>query len=478
MRILLQITLLTLLSLSGNVPAPAADAAARVPNIVIVFADDLGIGDVSCYNKESKIPTPHIDRLATQGMQFSDAHSGHCVCTPSRYSLLMGRYSWRGPLLKGIIWSYDPCILEQDKINMASLLKKSDYATYCVGKWHLGWDWPFKEGGPKEARKNGGSTIDFSRDLAGGPTSRGFDYYFGEDVINLQPFVWIENNRFLEKPTKLYKSYDKGLAIESWNDVEVLPRDTAKAVEIIKAESKREGPFFLYFSLPAPHTPHVPTPEFTGRTSIGKYGDFVAQVDGVLGEVVSALEDSGQLEDTLLIFTSDHGSPELKLRELGHHTNGIYRGRKHTNWEGGYRIPLIVSWPDKVRPGSRNDQLVSQIDLLATFAEITRQEIGSDEGAEDSISLLPTLLDSSKTIREDLVMVNNGGNWACRLGYFKYFDKMKLVGEPGVKLDGPGLFNLAEDPGERDNLHDRNPEKVQELLSLLEGYKKQYAEKK
>jgi len=480
----------------------------KPPNIVFILADDLGYGDLSCLNPDSKISTPNLDRLASQGMVFTDAHSGSAVCTPTRYGILTGRYCWRSRLKKSVLWAWDTPLIEPDRLTVGDFLKKHGYSTACIGKWHLGWDWPTTDGSrvndqialgqwkPKN-RNAFGRKVDFDRPIANGPTTRGFDYYFGDDVPNFPPYCFIENDRTVgipteEKPDGMFGT--PGPMIKGWQLDRVMPALTQKAVEYIKAEpavkpfdKKGTSPFFLYFPLTAPHTPIAPTEAFQGTSKAGAYGDYVQQVDWTVGQIMKVLEQTHQADNTLLIFTSDNGSPGRdgtnmsgptnSVRKYGHNPSYIYRGIKADIWEGGHRIAFIARWPGRIKSGSKSDQTICLTDLTATCADIMGEELPTDAG-EDSFSLLPYLLGTTHEgpRREAVVHHSISGLFAIRKGKWKLVDGVGSGGWSG-KGDGlPGqLYDMDADPGEQNNLYSDPGHQhiVNRLKALLEEYKTQ-----
>ncbi|MCK4749095.1 MAG: arylsulfatase, partial [Bacteroidales bacterium] len=334
-------------------------------------------------NPDSKISTPNLDLLAQEGITFTDAHSGSAVCTPTRYGILTGRYCWRSPLKSEVLWPWDSPLIEPDQLTVGDFLKQQGYTTACIGKWYLGWEWPTFDGslindeipiGKWDAaiRDPLAERIDFSAQIKNGPVTRGFDFYFGDDVPNFPPYCFIENNRTIgipsmNKPDSMYGA--PGPMLEGWSLEDVMPALTRKAVDYIKAGAgeglfqKAEGkPFFLYFPLTAPHTPIAPATDFQGKSDAGAYGDFVQEVDWTVGQIMKTLEVEGLAENTLVIFTSDNGSPGRdgtdmdgavnSIRKYGHNPSYIYRGIKTEIWEGGHHVPFIARWPGKILPGS------------------------------------------------------------------------------------------------------------------------------
>ena len=449
------------------------------PNIIVILADDMGYGDAGCYNKDSLIPTPHLDKLAADGMRFTDAHSPSSVCSPTRYGLLTGRYAWRTALKSRVLWPWDRPLIAPDRLTVAKMLKEQGYHTACIGKWHLGWEWMTAEGKPVpmlplgvNISKKGGSNhnervamaeaIDYTQPLGGGPPAAGFDYYFGDDVINQPPFLWIENDRCLTMPTeKKLKSIlpisSDGPATPGWEQAAVLPRITEKAVAYIhERKQQKETPFFLYFPLTAPHLPIVPGKDYAGKSAYGPYGDFVHHVDAVVGQIQQALIESGQADNTLLIFTSDNGSYSKPAK--GHVSNGALRGKKGQIFEGGHRVPFLMQWPGKVTAGTINHQLVGVHDLMATFAAILEQALPED-AAPDAVNLLPTMQDADQAVRQHMVLHGGRGDFALRDG------KWKLVFD--LKNKPASLYDLEADLGEQNNLLADHPERVSQMVTQL-----------
>ena len=476
-----------------------------LPNIVIILADDMGFGDLACQNPDSKIPTPNLDRLAAEGVRFTDAHSPSSVCSPTRYGLLTGRYAWRTPLKKGVLWPWDTPLIEADRLTMGGMLQARGYNTACVGKWHLGWEWP-AEGGAhindelaigawsEEERACFGDRVDFSQPIGGGPTTRGFDYYFGDDVPNFPPYCFIENNRTsgiptVSKPREMFGH--AGPMLPGWELEAVMPAITEKAAAYIRAESgtapfnkQPDRPFFLYFPLTAPHTPIAPAAEFIGSSEAGRYGDFVHQVDWAVGEIMRALDESGQAENTLLVFTSDNGSPGRdgtdmngppnSVRRYGHNPSHIYRGIKADIWDGGHRVPFLARWPGRIAPGATCGQLTGHVDIMATAAAIVGAPLPAD-AAEDSFNMLPALLEPGRQppIRPALVHHSIDGMFAVRRGRWKLILGKGSGGwsKGGTDTDVPGqLYDMVSDPEELHNRYTEHPEVVTELTALLESY--------
>lgn len=437
------------------------------PNILYILADDLGYGDVHCLNPErGKIATPHMDRLAAQGMVFVDAHTSSSVCTPTRYGLLTGRYNWRTRLQKGVQNGYGEPLIAADRLTVPALLKQQGYTTACFGKWHLGMG----------IEKNNPSPV-----LTDGPTTRGFDSYFGIIAsLDMPPFAFIENDHFTEPLTTTKKWQRAGPAAASFEAVDVLPTLTRKAVEFVTMQAKTGKPFFLYMPLNAPHTPIVPSKAWQGKSSLGKYGDFVMETDWAVGEVLAALDQAAVGDNTLVIFTSDNGCSKAagipRLQEQGHYPSAYMRGSKSDIWDGGHRVPFIVRWPAKVKAGSQSDQLICLTDLMATCADLLGIDL-PDKAGEDSVSFLPAL--SGKPIvstRAGVIHHSINGHFAYRSGQWKLClakgsggwtsptEKQVPAGSPVAQL-----YDLEKDPGETANLYESRPEVVQQLLKQLES---------
>ena len=441
----------------------AADEAKPKPNIIFVLFDDLGYGDVKCLGGErSKIATPHLDRLAAGGMIFTEAHSSSSVCTPTRYGILTGRYNWRTRLQNGVLNGYSAPLIDKDRLTVPALLKQHGYATACIGKWHLGMDLHEKK---------------MAGEIGNGPTTRGFDSYFGISAsLDMPPYAYIENDRFTEAPTVQKEFLRKGAAAPGFEAVDVLPTLTRKAVEFIGQQAKAGKPFFLYLPLASPHTPIVPTKEWLGKSGLSPYADFVMQTDSSVGQLIDALKEAGISNNTLIIFTSDNGcSPAAKVDELegkGHFPSELRRGYKSDIWEGGHRVPFIVHWPDKVKAGSHTDQLTCLTDLLATSAEIVGGKL-PDNAGEDSVSILPALLGIAKDpLREAVVHHSIRGTFAIRQGRWKLaFCKDSGGWSKGGGVATPGqLYDMSKDAGERTNEFKEHPEIVSQLTKLLDKY--------
>lgn len=456
------------------------------PNIIFILADDLGYGDLSCLNENGKIHTPNIDRIAKSGVTFTDAHSSAAVCTPSRYGILTGRYNWRSWLKQGVLGIYDKPLMDLQRTNMASMLKQKGYQTACIGKWHLGRNWPTTDNKPP-VNKPDENNIDFTKPITGGPEDVGFDYYFGTDVPNYPPYCFIENRQTIGVPSVFYSEHPyldcrPGIGIPDWKMENILPTLENKAVNYITVASRHSKPFFLYFPLTAPHTPIAPSKEFLGKSGLNVYADFVLEVDHVVGEILKILQKKGLEKNTIVVFTSDNGcSPQADfpfLKEQGHHPSYIFRGNKADLFDGGHRIPCLMQWPAKVKTAHTVSQTICLNDFMATFAGITGYKPADNE-AEDSYNLLPAILNPGykKAIREATVHHSINGSFTIRKGDWKL---LLAAGSGGWSSPKPGkeeegfphvqLYNMKSDPAEKNNLEDKNPGVVRELTALLKKY--------
>ena len=442
-----------------------------LPNIVLILADDMGYGDPSCYNPDSKISTPAIDQLAENGMRFTNVHSPAAWCTPSRYGLLTGKY----PARINIGLARKQCLIENEQINLASLLQSKGYFTACIGKWHLGFD-----------------SVNYQTGITGGPVDRGFDYYFGIPVsLDIPPYYYIENDHCIEAPTDSIGPsntqgvsfvqgafWRKGMIAPSFSHKQVLPDLTSKAIETIQdhTDNNPDTPFFLYFALPGPHTPWLPTDEFDGKSKAGMYGDFVMQVDNTVSQVISTLEKLQITDNTLVIFSSDNGPVwfDEDIQNYQHKSTYFLKGIKSDMWEGGHRMPFVVQWPNKTPKGSSSSELLGFTDVIATIAELTATDISSQD--LDSHSFLPVIQGDNyqSPIRQELIIDKNtiitkewkfinghggdGFNRAYSLSKERFTNLPRNVGE---------LYQINLDSTESNNLYSEKPDLVNELKEKL-----------
>jgi len=461
------------------------------PNIVVILADDTGYGDVSCYNPESKIPTPNIDRLAAEGTRFTDAHSPAALCTPTRYGLVTGRYYWRTPKKHSLVMPYEPPVIETTRPTVASMLRQRGYATACVGKWHLGLKYPTRQGSDERYTQTE-ADIDFAKPMDGGPIELGFDYFFGTAGCSTSdaPYCFIENDRAVDIPSvpsteDLHKlpGFYPGLMAPGWSETEVDATFVEKAVAFIDEHLRRspDKPFFLYHALSAPHIPWL-VPEFLkGASTEGPRGDMNVLVDWCVGQIRDALEQRGILDDTLLIFTSDNG-PQAGAN--GHSAAGPYRGLKNSAFEGGHREPFVARWPGKVQAGRVCDVPICLTDMMATFADLTGEPM-PDGAGEDSFNIAPALLGQGTGEARPAMIADTGGysakvaNFAIRKGKWKLVvpapvqddqitKRLRSDVEPGSP---PLLFDIESDPSESTDLSAQFPAIAADLHHLLEKAK-------
>ncbi len=468
-----------------------------LPNILIVYADDQGYGDFSLQNPESKIPTPNLDQLAREGVRFTDAHSASGICSPSRYSLLTGRYFWRDNI-SGTTGNFGGSWLDENRLTLPEMLQEKGYRTAAIGKWHLGWQRP----------------KDLTEPLSDGPLAHGFDYYFGPGVPIRTPMTWIENNSILYPPTEPYRPvpppqsyhFDAGGSLggghdtvpdgkmaENWRLDEMMPRITREAVEWIGKQSSAR-PFFLHWSWASPHTPVVPIEAYQHSSGAGAYGDYVHQSDAHLGRVLRALEKNGFADNTIVIFTSDNGPEKYtfdngtdilaygRIKKYGHDSRGPLRGVKRDVWEGGHRVPFVIRWPGVVEPGTVSSQLISQLDLLATFAALVDYKL-PDDAAEDSYNLLPLIKGKTDRSPRDTLVYHTGfsdGQWGLRHEEWVWINSTTgsrrkkepdWLGYPSNPHDMV-LNNLEQDLEQTENLVDQYPEKAKSMKKRLQTVRK------
>ena len=454
------------------------------PNIIFILADDMSFDSVSANNpKIGNMKTLYIDKLISQGMNFTDAHSGSAVCTPTRYGLLTGRYCWRTKLKNAVLWDWGAPLIKKERLTVADLLKSHGYNTGMVGKWHLGLDWYdkdgniinhtlkitdayFKKGAPAERVRAVEQRIDFSQPVTGGPTDHGFDYYWGVDVPNFPPYVWIKNDRLqgipsVPKPKNMFGH--PGPMLPGWKLEDILPTLSQKACEWITQQSQTKAPFFLYLPLTSPHTPIAPSKPFLGKSQISDYADFVIETDAVVGHIMDTLEKTGTAKNTLIIFSTDNGtSGKANFKHLEKHGVDLhyhFKGHKAQIHEGGHRVPFVVRWPGKTQPGSTCNQTICMNDFMATVADMLNYKLPPNS-AEDSTSILPLILGKKDSLPNRPLVVNHdySGKFAIRKGPWK------LVGNKQ-------LYNLKSDPKETTNIAAKHPEIVTELRKTLTQYR-------
>ncbi|MCP4174908.1 MAG: arylsulfatase [Fuerstiella sp.] len=446
------------------------------PNVIVIYTDDQGFGDASCLNSESKFQTPNIDRLAREGMTFTDGHCSDTVCTPSRYGLLTGRYSWRTELKKGVFGAERKCLIEDGRMTLASLLRDNGYSTAMVGKWHLGMDFPGTNAKDR----------DWSQPVRDMPLDKGFDYFWGIPAsMNYGVLAWFEGRHAAVPPTLFTRKKPNAIAISDYrimppyedaamkpNDLETAPdfvdsecltRFTDKAIDWVqsKAQAARGGnPFFLYLPYTSPHKPVIPVDRFKGKSEAGAYGDFMLETDWHIGRLLQLLDDEHLAENTLVFFSSDNGpentfSKRIELFE--HHSSGVYRDGKRSIYEGGHRVPFIVRWPTRVKAGSRCDVPVCQTDLLATLAEINTTELPGNAG-EDSTSFLSSLLGQTHH-RPAVIHHASNGRFAVRDGRWKLVMQWRKKSQE--------LYDLEADPAEKNDVRSNHPDVAARLQQTI-----------
>ncbi len=465
------------------------------PNVVYILCDDLGYGDVGCLNREGKIRTPQMDRIAREGAIFKDAHSGSSVCTPTRYGIMTGRYCWRSRLQSGVLGGLSPSLIEEGRMTVASYLRSKGYRTAVIGKWHLGMDWKVNapEGITPLGIEKAGQVrnVEYGAEIAGGPISAGFERYFGVSAsLDMVPYTFIEGRKVMALPEEdgsfpMYLGRDRGRTrvgplAKGFDAGDVLPRLIDEAVSYVKergAEAREGRPFFLYVPLTSPHTPILPSEAWRGRSGLGAYGDFVMQTDDGIGRILAEVEAQGIGKSTLFVVTSDNGcSPAADIKGLqdqGHQPSERYRGHKADIFDGGHRVPFLVRWPDRVRAGLEVDGLVCLTDLLATVSEIVGDRLPEGAG-EDSVSFLP-LLEGRVGGREEVVHHSINGSFAIRDRRWK----LAFCGDSGgwseprpgksaKELPAVQLFDMQSDVSETRNVELDHASEVSRLTERME----------
>lgn len=476
---------------------PVVAAPPDRPNVLILYADDLGFGDLRVNNPESKIPTPNLNRLAREGMRFTDGHSSSGICTPSRYALLTGRHHWRD--FHGIVNALGASVFKPERLTLPEMMQQGGYDTACIGKWHLGWNWdaikkPDAKPSVQGRRKVWGpEAFDWNQAIPDGPLAHGFDHYFGDTVINFPPYCWIEDSRVTQVPDRLMDSNlwkpikegnwecRPGPMVSGWDPYQNIPTLTRRGVDYIRSRAQQERPFFLYFAFPSPHAPIIPNDRFDGRSGAGAYGDFVYETDDAAGQLLQALEDHGLAENTVVIFSADNGPEKYayaRAERFDHWSAEPFRGLKRDIYEGGHHVPFVIKWPGVTEPNQVCNSLVSQIDIMATLAAMLQFDLPPD-AAEDSHDLTPLLSGQSERVRTTHVHNTFKDRFAIR-----HHDWLLIDGKDGyhsgrnrtweTKRGYPAddqspveLYNLAVDPGQKQNLAERHPDQVKQLRAKL-----------
>jgi len=502
---------LFLLFPAEHIAAKTAEKDNRSPNIVFIFADDMGYGDVSALNPAARTKTPAIDKLVSEGIAFTEAHASASVCTPSRYGLLTGRYAFRSEDGAGGINGFHKSVIEPGRETLASVLKKDGYNTACIGKWHLGVDWHTREGTgePEQDPETGYSNVDYSKKVSGGPNDFGFDYSFIHTAsLDIPPYLFIRNHEVIDPDVILTSDHypvrreDTEFAWDSihtkeddiywekgvwWREGEMsrsfriedchteIVEEGVAYIEKQEKENPNE-PFFLYLPLTGPHTPWMPTEQFKGQSNAGLYGDFIFNIDDAVKQIKEVLKREGIYDNTMLIFASDNGAywPQEEVELYAHDSNQGRKGQKGDVWDGGHRIPLVISWPSQIKKSSEYPHLISLTDFFATFCDFTGQEPGEDSG-EDSFSFWKVLTgEKDAPIRHSMVHHSVSGFYSLRIENWKYIDGLGSGGfshptRLTPEKNGPKsqLYNLNDDPLESQNLFFQHPEKLSELSIAL-----------
>ncbi|MDW5290830.1 arylsulfatase [Formosa sp. PL04] len=492
MKTTIRYTLIILLTVTTSLGF-SQNSNKQKPNIIYILADDLGIGDLTIYNENGKIPTPHLDQMGKEGMKFTDAHTSSAVCTPTRYGIITGRYNWRTPLKEFVTWGDSPTLIKKNRLTVAQMLKNNGYKTASIGKWHLGLNWDMKNNSPEyeyfSNRKDRVNIqdIDFSKPLKFGPSNLGFDYSFMIAAsLNMPPFVYLENDKSTMIPTKTterkrqefpFTSWIKGDVSDDFIHEQALPKFVDKTISYINENANKEKPFFIYLPLPSPHSPVLPIDPWKGKSNINPYADFVIMIDDLMGKIFKTLKEQGIEENTLVVFTSDNGCSTTAdiplLKKKGHNPSYIYSGLKGSYLEGGHRVPFLVKWPKVIKPNSVCDETICTTDFMATCADVINYALKDNE-AEDSYSILPLLTEKGTFMRKATVHHSKDGIFAIRKGDWK------LIVSPNSGIDAVGkprknknqlpeniLYNLKIDVKEKHNIAEKHPEKVQELKLLL-----------
>ena len=464
--------------------------AGDFPNILILYADDLGYGDLSCQNADSRIPTHHLDRLASQGLRCTDGHSSSGICTPSRYALLTGRYHWRD--FHGIVGPLGGSVFKSDQLTLPKMLKHKGYETACIGKWHLGWNWDaIRTNANRKSIEP--ESFDWSKPVPDGPLAHGFDHYFGDSVINFPPYAWIKDDRLVEPPTMLMRTSlwkpikegnwecRPGPMVQDWNPYNVLPTLADAGVTYLKQRKHKSAPFFLYFAFPCPHAPIIPNDAFDGTSQAGPYGDFVVETDAVVGRLLDALDHAGLTENTLVIFTADNGPEQYAYardKDYHHWSSEPFRGLKRDIYEGGHHVPFIVRWPHVIPAGMKTEALISQVDIMATVAAIVDYPLPKS-AAHDSLNQLPVFKTNRQEVRTQHVHNTRSNSYAMRSGkwllinaksgYMSKVDNDWLSRRHYPEDDSQAveLFDLSLDPGQKHNLAMAHPGVVETLQQQL-----------
>jgi arylsulfatase A-like enzyme len=458
----------------------------KKPNVIYILADDMGYGDVSALNEKCAFKTPNFDAMCNEGIYFTDAHATSAVCTPSRYGILTGRYSWRSKLKAGVMSGYSRALIEENRMTIGNLFKINGYSTAAIGKWHLGMNFTTDENFVLKDNYEACNGVDYLAPIDKSPICYGFDYFYGISAsLDMPPYIYIENDHFTEAPDHETEGTDKkafwrkGPTASNFIHEDVLQHLTNKVIE--KIIEYKDRPFFIYFPMPAPHTPIMPSAKFLGKSHTNEYGDFVLMCDDIVRQIDDKLKELGLYDDTITIFTSDNGcSPMANFAELkaaGHNPSYIFRGYKADIYEGGHRIPLLIRWPNGIKHHGKRSQLVCLSDFMATMADYFGTNL-PDNAAEDSVSNLPLWLDDyQKEVRKDIIHQSLDGSLSIRKGRYKL---EMCPGSGGWSYPAPGeetpdmprfqLYDLEKDIGETNNLINLYPGVFENMRAILAGY--------
>jgi len=455
------------------------------PNVIYVLADDMGYGDISAFNENAGFQTPHFDRMCAQGLAFHDAHATSAVCTPSRYGILTGRYNWRSRLKYDVMSGYSTALIEEHIMTVGDLFRHNGYKTAAVGKWHLGMDFETDDTFVFQPGYESCKGVNYGAPIQNAPTTKGFDYFYGISAsLDMAPYIYIENDRFTQMPDRETEDtgkrfWRKGPTAPDFHHAEVLPHLTKKALDVI--EQYKDESFFLYFPLPAPHTPILPAPAFQGKSRVNDYCDFVLMCDDIVGQMTTKLKELGLYENTIFIYTSDNGCSPMadydEMLEKGHNPSYVFRGHKADIYEGGHRIPFIVRWPDRIPANTHCQQTVCLSDFMATMAALFGSKLPDGAGV-DSVSNLPLWLDpDGPSVREDIIHQSVDGSLAIRKGKYKL---EMCPGSGGWSFPAPGeetpdmprfqLYDLERDIGEKNNIIEKHPVIAEYLKEILVGH--------
>ncbi len=492
----------------------------KKPNVILMLIDDLGYGDISAFNENSKINTKHIDKLCANGMKFTDAHSTSPLCSPARYGLMTGRYNFRSRMKCSVLTGDSFTLIEHNRKTLPKLFQDQGYRTACIGKWHLGLDWQLKENphpadfgvdegqydyrlrvGREEffpwiellSNKVAGLDVDYQKPIRFGPNQYGFEYFFGMPAsLDQPPYLYIENDRVVTPPTTTSgvqpfnrfsptdnEKWEYGPSVASFDPAAVSDMMQEKVLHLLDEYSEEKQPFFLYYPTMAVHSPFLPNARFKGKSGLNSYADFVLQTDDYVGQITEKLKEKGLFEDTIFIFTSDNGcSPAADypyLTERGHNPSYHFRGHKSSMYEGGHRVPTAIQYPNRIRAGSVCQDTICQSDFLRTFATLFDVTL-DDETGEDSFDLTPLWFETGKSGRTATVCNSSYGYLGLIKGSYKLLcceqDGMNIdlikhfMLEPNYKPDFQ-LYDLSKDIGEQENLFHVYPNIAQPMMTEL-----------